>query len=109
MAERKTILVIDDDEEIRKKVTDCLKKRLRPKFPATTVWAANSLEDAKKHLEEIAFDVIVTDLVLDHKIKPSLDGIEVLKEAKKRDPDTQVIILSSYHSPAHIDQAYDLG
>ncbi len=79
------ILVVDDDEIIRDVIASLLSGEgysIRP--------ARDGLE-AKSILETEKIDLIITDLRM-----PGADGIEVLKEAVKRDPNRAVIILTAY-------------
>jgi DNA-binding NtrC family response regulator len=50
-------------------------------------------EEAAKQLQESLFEVVITDLRL-----PGQDGHWVLNEAKRRDPRTEVIVLTAYGS-----------
>jgi len=50
-------------------------------------------EEALKKFEEQKFDLILLDLLM-----PGLDGLEVLKQIKKIDPEALVIIITAYAS-----------
>ncbi|MDM8554787.1 response regulator [Desulfococcaceae bacterium HSG7] len=52
---------------------------------------AESGEEALKLLEEEAFDLVITDLVMD-----AIDGIDVLKAVKEKYADTMTIIFTGY-------------
>jgi DNA-binding NtrC family response regulator len=79
------ILVVDDDEIIREVVTSLL------------IGEGYSVRSAKDGLEAITIlkteevHLVITDLRM-----PGADGIEVLKESLKFDPDRGVIILTAY-------------
>jgi DNA-binding NtrC family response regulator len=79
------ILVVDDDEIIREVITTLLSNE------GYTVQAAKDGLDAIKILKTSAINLVITDLRM-----PGADGIEVLKEAVKMDPDRAVIILTAY-------------
>jgi len=79
------ILIIDDDEGIR----DYLAELLNLQGFETGV-----AEDGEAGLERFSrggFGLIITDLVM-----PGLDGIEVLEQARRHDPDVEVIVLTGY-------------
>jgi len=72
---KKSILCVDDDESILRLLYLSLEKA-RIKWDMVFV---NSGREALKMLSQKSFDVIVTDYVM-----PEMNGIELLKEAKKR-------------------------
>ncbi|MBA3464160.1 MAG: sigma-54-dependent Fis family transcriptional regulator [Deltaproteobacteria bacterium] len=87
------VLVCDDKENFTK-----LFRRILPedKYDVTTA------EDGARSLALVAagdFDVIVTDIRM-----PSADGLAVLREAKSRDADIEVILMTAYATvPAAVD------
>ena len=95
------VLVCDDKENFTK-----LFRRLLPedRFDVTTA------EDGARALALVAagdFDVIVTDIRM-----PGADGLAVLREARSRDHDAEVILMTAYATvPAAVDAiregAYD--
>jgi two-component system response regulator HydG len=95
------VLVCDDKENFTK-----LFRRILPadRYDVTTA------EDGQRALALVAagdFDVIVTDIRM-----PGADGLAVLREAKSRDPDVEVILMTAYATvPAAVDAirqgAYD--
>jgi len=92
MSEKK-ILLVDDEELILK----ALSKDLREKGYAVT--AVDNGYDALTNLKKEPYDLIVTDLIME-----GLDGIQVLKGAKKFDADVSVVILTAYGDlPSAID------
>ncbi|MGR3178482.1 MAG: ATP-binding protein [Candidatus Anammoxibacter sp.] len=82
------ILAVDDDANILR----LLKQELEEEYNVVLV---NSGKDAIKLLTEkpegFVFDMVITDLLM-----KGVDGIGVLKEAKKINQDTVVIILTAY-------------
>ncbi len=50
------------------------------------------------------FEIVMTDLVM-----PEVDGIEVLKEVKKRDSTTQVVVITAYAKTEDAVRAMKLG
>jgi ATP-dependent Lon protease len=81
------ILVVDDEEPVRKNLDYVLKKE-----NYTVVTAASGLEALKK-LEVTEFDVVLTDLKMG-----KVNGIEVLEKTKAKYPNTKVIIVTAFAS-----------
>jgi two-component system, OmpR family, response regulator len=81
------VLLVDDEVAFANNLHKLLSKR----GYATTV--ANDGESALRVVEENDFDVIVLDLKM-----PGLDGIETLKQVKRRKPFVEVIILTGHGS-----------
>jgi len=79
------ILVVDDDEIVREVIISLLSSE------GYAVRAAKDGLDAIKILKMENINLVITDLRM-----PGADGIEVLKEAIKMDPDRAVIILTAY-------------
>jgi DNA-binding NtrC family response regulator len=77
------VMVVDDEEKVRKYLTRLLEKR------GFEVDTAADGDAALALLARRDFDVILLDVLM-----PGLDGIAVLKEIKKRKPLTEVIILT---------------
>lgn len=78
-----SILLVDDEEIIRKTVNLNLKEK------NYDVTLAENGDDAIKKLQKYKYDMVITDLVM-----KGSDGIQVLKEAKTRNPETMVMILT---------------
>lgn len=83
--DKHTILLVDDDVFSLQGTSQDLSSL---GYEVTT---AKSGEDAQIVLEKQSFDLVITDLIMDE-----VDGIQVLKAAKKSDPLTMVIILTGY-------------
>jgi ATP-dependent Lon protease len=79
------VLVVDDEKIARKNLEHVITKE---GYQVTT--AASGVE-ALDFLEDIRFDVIVTDLKME-----KVDGMAVLKKAKEKDPEIAVIMVSGY-------------
>jgi DNA-binding NtrC family response regulator len=79
------LLLVDDDPVILTGIGKHLEQE------GYEVETAASGEKAQKMLAESAFDLVITDLVMDR-----VDGIQVLKKAKEINPETMVIILTGY-------------
>jgi len=81
----KKILIVDDEEIIRITFSRFLKKE------GYNVETAESVDDALSKFTKSFFDLVITDLVMENR-----NGIELLKEIKKINHETPVIILTGY-------------
>ena len=95
---RARILVVDDEESIR----DLL--RLVLTGEGYSVVTANDGEEAIEHLEAQRFDLVITDLVM-----PTVNGVEVLRAAKRIDPNYPVIVITGYPSVETVTELVRLG
>jgi DNA-binding NtrC family response regulator len=87
MKKEYSVLVIDDEPMIRVTVADALEEEGFRTRAATT---------GKEGLGMIVgdgFDIVITDLRL-----PDMDGLQILKEAKKHSATTEVVIITAYGS-----------
>lgn len=81
------VLVVDDEQDFLK----LIKRRLTRRN--LDVETAPSGEEALERLGREAFDVVILDVRM-----PGLDGIETLKEIRKRFRNTEVIMLTGHGS-----------
>ena len=86
MVKDTVILVVDDEREHADGVAESLEK-----LRAKTIAVYNG-KDALEILREQMVDVVVTDL----KLGGDIDGLDVLEEAKKYNPATEVILITAY-------------
>lgn len=82
---RSKVLIIDDDESIRKVMTVTLQDA------GYQVLTARDGESGLKIFVDEGPDIILCDLRM-----PGMDGISVLKEMKARDPNKEVIVITAY-------------
>ena len=87
MAENFNILIVDDEEDFRVTLVKRLQKRNQQ------VFGAESGQKALTLMEAMVFDVVVLDVKM-----PGMDGIETIREMKKRNPLTEVILLTGHAS-----------
>ena len=80
-----TVLIVDDDESMRHMLTVILQDR---GYEARGVGSA---EDALKELEARDYDVVLSDVRM-----PRMDGIALLKEIHRRQPELTVVVMSAY-------------
>nr|MBF0222774.1 response regulator [Desulfobulbaceae bacterium] len=93
------ILIVDDDEE---SILMMLCKDFEEE--GYEVMTAASGEEAIKKLQNSPFDIVISDLAM-----PGADGIAVLNEAKKTNPDIIAIILTGYGDMTSAIEALRLG
>lgn len=87
MMQKVKILVVDDEAIVRESLGDWLKDA------DYQVFTAESGPEALKVIEKEKPVIMIADLVM-----PSMDGIELMKRAKARQPGIEVIIITAYAS-----------
>jgi len=95
---KETILIIDDNEDMRKLLSDVLK---------TESYKVRTAENGKKGIEELTTnspEIVLLDVKL-----PDIHGIEVLKEIKKADNNIIVIMMTAYGGIQDAVNAMKLG
>ena len=81
------ILIVDDEEGLRKVLEILLKKE------GYEVQSAGSAAEALKALDAGLFHVVLSDIKM-----PGMSGIDLLKSIRARDPNIPVIIMTAYAS-----------
>ena len=92
------ILLVDDEVEFLETLVKRLKKR------EMNVSAVKSGEEALERLEHNPADVVVLDVRM-----PGMDGIQTLREIKRRYPLIEVIMLTGHASFEVAVQGMELG
>lgn len=95
--QKKTILVVDDEEIIREFLCEVLGEDYR-------ISVACDGDEAIDKLKEKRYDLIITDLKM-----PKVSGEEVVKFACESDPNYKVIIISGYSSLYTVSQSVNSG
>ena len=87
------ISVVEDNHAFQQMLKDFIER----KFPTVTV---NMYSSGEEFLGKYSSDddLILLDYNLDSKDKSALNGLQILKSLKKRDPDAPVIFLSANDS-----------
>ena len=85
MKKRTEILVVDDEDIVRDSLRDWLDG------VGYDVAAAASAEDALEMLKKKKFNIMIADLVM-----PGMNGIELMKEAKKIYPTLAAVIITAH-------------
>jgi excisionase family DNA binding protein len=96
--ERARILVVDDEEAVR----DLLAKTLT--MADYDVDAAVDGQAALNLLREVDYDLLITDLKM-----PGMDGLSVIREARRQHPMLPVVIITGYSTEASAIEAINLG
>jgi len=92
------ILVMEDDLNVAKGLEMVLTEE------GYEVNLAGTGELAMKAFKEKRFDLLVADLRL-----PGINGMEVIKQVKEREPETEVIVITGYGTTATAVEAMKIG
>jgi PAS domain S-box-containing protein len=98
VTDRARVLIIDDDAEFTRTISDIL---------AVEGFAPSAVTEGREALKMIELDApaaAVIDLVL-----PDVSGLEILKEIRKLSPETECIILTGHASQQSAIEAVNLG
>ena len=98
MANRARVLVVDDEEPI----SDLLSRTLS--LAEYEVDVAPDGPSAVDRMRMIQYDLLITDLRM-----PGVDGLNVIREARRLKADIPVIIVTGYSSEAAAIEAINLG
>jgi excisionase family DNA binding protein len=96
--ERPRILVVDDEQAVR----DLLSKTLT--MADYDVDSADDGPSALDKMRAVEYDLLITDLKM-----PGMDGLSVIREARKLAADLRVIIITGYSTEASAIEAINLG
>ena len=88
------VLLVDDDINI------CRTLGLSLKSLDCAVEETHSVAEAAKRIEKESFDLVLTDFRMEKQT-----GLDLVREAKRLDPDTLVVVMTAY---ASIEQAVDM-
>ena len=98
MSDRFSIMIIDDEPIVGKR----LKRLLQKDGYEVETFTRGSV--AVEELEKKSFDIIITDLKMG-----KVDGIQVLEIAKEKNSDTKVIIISGLTKIELADEVFKKG
>jgi PAS domain S-box-containing protein len=98
MDNKPTILIVDDDPKFRKTLSDILRAKGYRAIAAAK--GKTALDRVKEEMPAVA----LIGLKL-----PDMDGLKVMREIKKRSPDTECIVLTGHASQASVIEAVNLG
>ncbi|MEW5796038.1 MAG: sigma-54 dependent transcriptional regulator [Candidatus Zixiibacteriota bacterium] len=92
------VLLADDDAALRKVIQFKLKQR------GYQVTAAADGEEALIALRESSYDLLLSDMKM-----PRLTGLDLLKQARKIQPDLEIIFMTAYAAVSQAVEAVKLG
>ena len=95
-----TVLIVDDHQVVRLGIQTFLTRQ--PDI--SVIGEAGSGEEALRLAADQVPDVVLMDLIM-----PGMDGVETTRRLKQISPESQVIILTSYHEDEHIFPAIRAG
>ncbi len=91
------ILVVDDEAIVLKSCERILSSE------GFTVDTATNAKNALSLLEKNFYDLVITDIRM-----PEMDGIEFMKEVRRKNPDINLIVITGYPSQESIKEALSL-
>jgi len=94
----KKILIVDDEEDIRKTLSLFLESKCEE------VLEADGVGQTIYHLNRVIPDLIFLDVML-----PGLDGIEILQMIKKYDENMPIIMMSGYATEEMAKKSLSIG
>jgi excisionase family DNA binding protein len=96
--DRPRVLVVDDEEAVRDLIAKTLTMADYDVTPASDGQAAlDALTDAD-------FDLLITDLRM-----PGMDGLTVIRQARRLSPSLPIVIITGYSTEASAIEAINLG
>lgn len=96
------VLIVDDEDELRKSLATVLKNTL-PNYVFSISEAANG-KMAVSMIKDQSYDLVIMDVRM-----PELNGIEALKIIKDQDPKTFVVIMTAHGNLDDAVEAIKLG
>lgn len=97
----RNLLVVDDEESICFSMSEYFSQH------GFKVDTARELEEAERLIKSTDYKVIIQDLRLGLTRQP--DGLEIIKLVHKRNPDTRIVVLTSYGSTEAEESARHAG
>ncbi len=98
MDKTKKILVVDDEDDVRLFLQDFLSER------DLQVMSASSGEEALEIVDKERPDIVLLDLMM-----PGIDGLECLERIMKKNPATNVIMITALNDDVRVAKARKLG
>jgi len=98
MSDKTKILIVDDDEVVRRSYLRSLESISR------NVEAAGNGEKALQTMEQNPFDVVLLDIRM-----PGQDGLSVLRTIKQKWPESEVVIITGFATVDSAKEAVRLG
>ena len=98
MKDKKSILLVDDEELYLEALTKILIKE------GYEVSAACNGKEALESVKKKQYDLVITDMIM-----PDITGIDVLKKVKSICSETKVIIITGYGESEYYHESMALG
>jgi DNA-binding NtrC family response regulator len=98
MSAAKTVMVVDDDRQVLRYLTDTLRDE------GYNTVACDRFQDAKGMLASVRPDLLVTDIRLG-----AFNGLQLGLYARNKYPDIPVIVLTGYEDPTLREEASKSG
>ncbi|MBN1326484.1 MAG: sigma-54-dependent Fis family transcriptional regulator [Candidatus Cloacimonetes bacterium] len=92
------ILIVDDEPDMRESLRDLLSR------DGYHIEEASDGEEALDLYRQNSFDIVISDIIMQN-----MDGIELLKQLKKVDPEAVVILITGYSSIQGAISAIKMG
>lgn len=99
-SERISVLLVDNHPLVRQGVRSLLETH----SDIEVVMEVNSGEEAVEFVSDQAPDVVLMDLIM-----PGMGGVEATRQVRRISPNTQVVILTSFHDDQHVLPAMRAG
>ncbi len=96
---KSTILVVDDEKEHAQVMCEALTRQ------GHRCDLAYNLSEAEERIDRKRYDVVVTDLVMDGR----RDGLEILQQARRKQPAPPVILVTAHGAVKTYKEAMQLG
>lgn len=97
------LLIVDDDEGVCLSIKEILRNRFHP-ITANSAKTALDLIQENSHGEVCSIDLVISDICMGQ-----MDGLQLLKAIKKRNPRVEVIIMTGYPNPENTVTALRFG
>ncbi len=98
---RLNVVVVDDDSSITRLVTHIIQKA---KGDTVNIVSFEEPRKAIAWIDEHCCDILLSDIEM-----PDIDGLEMLRIAKRRNAWTQVIFMTAHSTRDRIAEAIELG
>jgi CheY-like chemotaxis protein len=96
--DKKRILVIEDDEEMRALLKDMIEEE------GYRTASVNNGSEAFRKLAKESFDLIITDVRM-----PGLTGLDILPGIKRLQPEAPIIVITAFGSEEVQRKAFERG
>lgn len=98
---RINVFLVDDDVAILRIASKYLSDSFADRV---NLWTTEDSRAAVAQFDESQCDLLITDIQM-----PEIDGLEVLRFAKTRNPWTQVVMFTGHNTIDRMSQAIELG